>query len=471
MSATEPIAESVGTIPCHCIIAHPEKPKFLVIRHTDRWVPPILHVPGEGHLMYKPAVINQGMMRKYGLRTSVLRIVTEMQNYALVELELHASSRQQMQAVWVGRKEYARFRSRPEGDDDPLENWLEESAKESVPQLRSPWQRRGWYRQAERWMSDKLIELGIQARGSVQQFKAGWPSSCLLRVSTLKGQVYFKATYNKPPGEAELTRFLAEQWPDLAVKPLAVDEKRGWMLSRDYKMKKNRPPKSRFPEFARALGRFQVEAMDRMSEWRDMACLVMDLGYLTNEGGRLEHLLGRVEAQLEGAPTPLTREEMDSLGDAIAAAGDAARALYDFDIPDTLSHLDFRPDNFFLEGGKCRVIDWADVAISHPFMAFCQTLDFFTRYERDEAWVDHSKAIDEALKNEMTAAYLSAFADLVPAEQAIEAFELAQDVFPLFWFLYLASQTCIIEAQTPQWQNINSLLKKEARLLIARHGC
>lgn len=470
MSASEATATRAAPVPCHCIIAHPDKPKFLVIRHTDRWSPPILQVPGEGHLMYKPALINQGMMHKYGLRTTVLRVVMEMQNYALIELEMHASSRQQLQAVWVGRGEYARFRSTPEGEDDPLERWLDDRDKGSVPERRAPWLRQGWHKEAERWMSDKLIELGIQARGSVQQFKAGWPSSCLLRVSTLKGQVYFKATYDKPPGEAGLTRFLAEHWPDLAVKPLAVDEERGWMLSRDYEMKKNRPPKLRFPEFARALGRFQVEAMSHMRDWRDMACPVMDRGCLTNEGGWLENLVSRVKAQLAGGPAPLQPEDFDGLEDAIAAAGDATRALYEFDIPDTLSHLDFRPDNFFLEDGKCRLIDWADVAISHPFMAFCQTLDFFERYERGEPGTDRSKAIDGALKNEMTAAYLSAFEGLIDEDRAKKSFELAQDVFPLFWFLYLASQTCIIEEGTPQWGNINSLLKKEAKLLIAQHA-
>ena len=37
---------------CHCIISHPSKPKFLVIKHSDRWAPPTvgrtslyLHVP------------------------------------------------------------------------------------------------------------------------------------------------------------------------------------------------------------------------------------------------------------------------------------------------------------------------------------------------------------------------------------------------------------------------------------------
>lgn len=471
MSATNPTVESADAVPCHCIIAHPDKPKFLVIRHTDRWAPPILQVPSTGHLMYKPAIINSGMMQKYNLRTTVLRIVMEAQNYALVELELHASSKREMQAVWVGLEEYARFRRSDGGELDPLEQWLHERERDTVSPLRPPWLRRGWYREADNWMSNQLVKHGIQMTGSVQQFKAGWPSACLLSVLTSQGRVYFKATYDKAPGEARLTQMLAENWPDLVVKPLAVDEERNWMLSRDFKMKKeNRSPTDSYPEFARSMGRFQVEAMDRLKDWREMGCAVMDHGYLINDDGHLEQLVGQVEPQLREDPMPFGPQELSRLRDAIIAAGDASRALSDFDIPDSLTHLDFRPDNFFLEDGKCRVMDWADVVISHPFMMLCQTLNFFESYETGERRSLNAQPIEESQKSAMEAAYLSAFSNLLPEDKLVDAFEQARAVFPLFWFLYLAAQTRIIEARTPQWNNINSLLKKRAKYLIERHA-
>lgn len=471
MSATNPTVESAGAIPCHCIIAHPDKPKFLVIRHTDRWTPPILQVPSTGQLMYKPAIINNGMMQKYNLRTTVLRIVMEARNYALVELELHASSQREMHAVWVGLEEYARFRRSDVGEVDPLEQWLQERERDSVSPLRPPWLRRGWYREAENWMSNQLVKHGMQMTGSVQQFKAGWPSACLLTVLTSQGRVFFKATYNKAPGEASLTQMLAENWPDLVVKPLAVDGERNWMLSRDIRMKtENGPSTDSYPEFARSMGRFQVEAMDRLKDWREMGCAVMDHGYLNNDDGHLEQLLGQVEPQLREDPMPFGPQELGRLREAIVAAGDASRALSDFDIPDSLTHLDFRPDNFFLEDGKCRVMDWADVAISHPFMTLCQTLDFFESHETRERRSLDARPIEEAQKDAMEAAYLSAFSNLLPEDKLVDAFQQARAVFPLFWFLYLAARTCIIEARTPQWNNINSLLKKRAKRLIERHA-
>ena len=271
-AATPAASAAESKIPCHFIIAHPEKPKFLVIRHSgNHWSPPMLKVPAQGALMYKPAEINRGMMRKYKLRTSVLRVIMEASNYSVVELELHASSQQQMQAVWMGPEEYARFRKRGEGARDPFEKWLREAQAGDIPERRAPWQRRGWYRVAEAWFSRKLVELGIQVTGSTQQFKAGWPSACLLRVATARGDIHFKAAYDKPPGEARLTNVLARIWPDHIDKPLATDEKRNWMVMRDFKMRgENRPSIRHLPAFAGTLGKIQRDSMQHMDLWREL---------------------------------------------------------------------------------------------------------------------------------------------------------------------------------------------------------
>lgn len=466
MSSASPSGQGVGAIPCHCIIAHPAKPKFLVIRHSDRWSPPTLQVPDEGTLMYKPALINEGMMQKYGLRTSVLRIVVEARNYAQVELELHASSPRSMQAVWVGLEEYRKFRGSDGGEEDFLEQWLKNRERRPDPAERAPWEKPGWYREASEWFADRLIELGIQARGSVQQFKAGWPTSCLLRASTLQGQMFFKAALDKRPRESQITAFLSQHWPDLVPEPLAVDEDRNWMLMRDFQMKtEHRPPRNTYPEFAATLARFQLEASARLDDWREMGCPLMDQDYLANEEGRLEASLERAAVLLGSGPSPWSREDLDHLGEAVAALGDASRLLTDFPIPDSLSHLDFRPDNFFLENDKCRIIDWGDVAISHPFMAICHTLDYFERREKEKSNQAEDERTDEALRNQIAAAYLAEFEALLPRDRIDKAFELTRTIFPLFRFLHLTGKAGSIESGTPQWNNLNSLLRKAARTL------
>lgn len=427
----------------------------------------MLQVPGDSALMYRPAVINRGMMKKYGLRTTVLRIVMEAQNYALIELEMHASSQRPMQAVWVGLEEYSQFRKRNADDEDPFVKWLKQQQAATVSKLRAPWERRGWYKAAEQWLTNKLIELGIQTKGSVQQFKAGWPTASILRVSTVQGQIHFKAAYAKPPGEARLTRLLAQKWPDHVPEPLAVDEARNWMVMRDFKIKKeNQPSPDSYPEFARTLGAIQVEAMADLAQWHNLKCAVMDLDYLREENGRADALYAEVVPLLSGGLQPLNDEDISRLREAITAARALCDRLAEYKIPDSLSHLDYRPDNFFIEDGKCNIIDWADVAITHPFMAMCRTLDFLDRHASEDSAPQAIGPVDQAMKDSMRDAYLSEFTKILPGTALHEAFDCALKVYPHFFFFYLASQCRIIEAGTPQSEILQSLLKARAIDLI-----
>ena len=454
-------------VPCHCIISHPEEPKFLVIRHSNGWSPPLLQVPTDGTLMYKPAVINQGMMKKYGLRTTVLRHILSARNYHCIELELHASSPRNLQAVWVDRDNYAQFRRQDAGSDDPFEAWLRERESGAVPPLRSPWERPGWYREAEQWLTDRLVELDIQASGSIQQFKAGVPISCILRVATARGQIYFKAGYPKPPGEVRLTRLLADRWPDLVPRPLATDENRNWMVMRDFGMKKeNRAKPAHYPEFARALARFQIEAADDIGAFAGISCPVMDLDFLGNATG-VEDLLKRVEPLLSGGMRALDQTEMDRLRQAISRSPTACAELGEYQIANSLAHLDYRPDNWFVEGGVCRVMDWADVVISHPFMSLCQALSFFDEHGTGEPGRADATPFDDRKKEAMIKAYLDVFRAHGSSQNLDASLEVASRVYPLLRFCFVASELQYLEDQGPHNLEVRNLLKQSARMLIS----
>ncbi len=460
-------AETGALIPCHIIIAHPDKPKFLVIRHGgDHWSPPALKVPEAGSIMYKPATINRGMMKKYGFRTTVLRIVMEAQNYALIELELHASSRRQMQAVWVGREEYARFKKRGDDDTDPFEIWLDEKERGETPALRAPWQRYGWYKEAEQWLTRTLVDLGIQESGSIQQFKAGWPMACILRVLTTQGHVHLKASYDKKPGEARLTRILAEKWPRHVPAPLATDEERNWMVLRDYRLREeNMPSWKDLPEFGRLLGEIQIGLMGETEGLDRVECINMNLGFLRNEGEESDALMEEAVALLQTGQNALGAEELNAFREAVARVREKCVQLEDYGIPDCLSHLDYRPDNFFVEDGDHKVIDWADVAITHPFMALCRTLDFFEHYMSEEIALDGVDRVDQQLIIEIKDAYLSNFTGFHPAVNLQEAFKTAEAVFPLLYFFYVALQIRMIEPGSPHSDLLIHLLKARARIL------
>jgi len=455
-------------VPCHCIIAHPEEAKFLVIRHSNGWSPPLLQVPTDGTLMYKPAVINQGMMRKYGLRTTVLRHILSSRNYHCIELELHASSPRNLQAVWVSRDNYAQFSRQDAGADDPFESWLRERESGEIPQLRSPWERPGWYQEAEQWLTDRLVELDIQASGSIQQFKAGVPVSCLLRVATARGQIYFKAGYAKPPGEVRLTDFLVQKWPDLVPTPLAVDEDLNWMVMRDFGMKKeNRAKPEHYADFAGVLAKFQIEAMECSDEWSELACPVMDLEFLGDAQGRAGELFDQVEPSLSGGRRALDESEMSRLREAIDRARTSCVELAAYEIPNSLAHLDYRPDNWFVEDGQCRVMDWADVVVTHPFMSLCQTLSFFDQHGTGEPGRTDGAAFDRSLREAMVNAYLNVFEGYGSPGEMAAALEVSGRVYPLLRFYCIAFELQYIEEEGPHNLGVRNLLKQAARSLIS----
>lgn len=454
-------------VPCHCIIAHPESAKFLVIKHANGWSPPQLQVPGDGNLMYKPAVINQGMMQKYGLRTTVLRTILSAKNYHCVELEMHASSPRELQAVWMDQENYKQFSRQDSQGFDPFEVWLNERASGAVPELRSPWEQTGWYRSAEQWMNDKLVSLGIQTSGSIQQFKAGWPVSCLLRVGTVQGQVFFKAAYAKPPGEAAITAYLAGKWPDVVPEPLAVDKKRNWLLMRDFAVRKeNRVPLARYPDFARTLGALQCEAMECLGELQELGCPEMGVGFLQASEGRAAELVSAIKPLLASGKNPLTEAEMEQLDTAMARLSKEAEVLGQSDIPETIVHMDYRPDNWFVEGEKCRVMDWADVIISHPFMALCQTLDFLETHGTGEPGRAQAEAVDAETTEKLVTAYLSAFSEHGSPESLAEMLAVCRRVYPLLRLYAIALEFEHLEAQGPHHLAMRNLLKQHARSLI-----
>ena len=192
----------------------------------------------------------------------------------------------------------------------------------------------------------------------------------------------------------------------------------------------------------------------------------MDLGFLCNEDGRAQDLYARIRPLLTRGTNPLEEREAEQLGHAITAVRELCKKLDAFKIPNSLSHLDYRPDNFFVEDEQIRIIDWADVAITHPFMALCRTLDFLENYATDKISFDGISDVTDQTRDEMRDAYLACFTELLPSEKLSESFALARKVFDLFYFYYVAGQIQLIEADTPHSDLLNHLLCSRARILI-----
>ena len=90
-----------------------------------------------------------------------------------------------------------------------------------------PWAEPNWLQQVSVW-------IGRQAdvAGPIQEMHRQ-PWSAMLRIPTVQGNLYFKATAPSMTYEAALTQALAAWRPDCTVDLAAVDTDRGWLLMAD----------------------------------------------------------------------------------------------------------------------------------------------------------------------------------------------------------------------------------------------
>lgn len=410
---------------CHCIISHPSKPKFLVIRHDDRWSPPLFGLPAAGPMSTKAALINENMLQKYGLRTHVLRHWVSLPNYHCVELELRSDlSKRQLQAVWVGSEEYAKFRSSSPGSFDPFEAWLQE-AEAGGPGPQRPWERPGWFQRARHWMQHELDRRNVQVTGSVEQFMAFRLASCVLRAATSMGDVFLKASTRQPPMEAAFTQALARRWPDWVPAPISVNEQENWALSLDYDAAGLELRYEDYPAIARGLAAIQLASMDALGDFRQLGCPELspaDLELFLSDRERLAAILA------VGGDNPLDEAEFGALTARVAGWQAACRKLGASPVPRALVHNDLWYPNLYRRENGFWIADWSGAVIGHPFLSVLKLLRFRSLAQTAQGQLPGDEATCEALVDDIVAAYLEAFQGFDSPGRLRETLQLAREL-------------------------------------------
>jgi hypothetical protein len=449
---------------CHCIISHPSKPKFLVIRHDDRWSPPMFGLPAPGPMSGKTSMINDNLWEKYGLRTRVLRHWVSLPNYHCVEVELQPDGwTRRLDAVWVGRQEYAKFRSSKAGGFDPLEAWLEE-AEAGGPGPQRPWERPGWFQRAGQWAQHELDQQNIQVTGSVEQFTAFRLTACLLRVPAAEGHFYLKASTRQAPPEAILTAALAQRWPEYVPAPVAVNERENWMLNRDYRASGEPVRYEDYPEIARGLAALQVESMSSLVDWRGLACPDLtsaDLEHFLADRDRLAGILA------EHGDDPLTEQEFSAFVERIPGWQAACRELASSPVPKALLHNDLWYPNLYRHAEGFWLTDWFGTMLGHPFFSVLKLLRFQGLWQEGQPPLPESDEKCEALREEVIEAYLASFREFDSEQGLRRSLDLAV-LLEGPWRLFRWTRNAEFEeAGKFPYQRIARTMRRIARELIA----
>ena len=226
------------------------------------------------------------------------------------------------------------------------------------------WTMPDWYDEALPWIAEHVAGSWTQVRS--------WGLSNVLRIN---GDVYFKALAHsstiRPAGpdalpllfahEPLLLQKLSEDRPGSVPEPLAIDEKRAWMLLPDLG-----PPLAGEADIAvwidalRGHARLQRSYVDQSDRLFEFSCVDRRLALLEAE---LDRLLGPNPAtdRLEPAERALLPRRAEQLREAITE-------LAAIGVPETLLHGDLHPRNVAVRDGRALSFDWTDGSVSHPFL-------------------------------------------------------------------------------------------------------
>jgi hypothetical protein len=274
------------------------------------------------------------------------------------------------------------------------------------------WTMPDWYDEAIPWIAEHVAGPWTQVRS--------WGLSNVLRVSGPDGDVYFKALAHsstiQPVGpdalpllfahEPLLLKKLSDDRPGSVPAPLAIDEKRAWMLLPDLG-----PPLAGEADIAvwiealRGHARLQRSYVDQADRLFEFSCVDRRLAVLAAE---LDRLLGPNPAtdRLEPAERALLPRRAEQLREAITE-------LAAIGVPETLLHGDLHPRNVAVRDGRVLAFDWTDGSVSHPF------LDLVT-FADDRSPISQDKRLADA--------YLAEWEEYATPADLRRALELAREL-------------------------------------------
>jgi Phosphotransferase enzyme family len=347
------------------MLSHISEPSVLMLPTEHGWS--LLHLQYAGRMrLANVEPLQQIVAQSLGLSATALRCVSShtahQQLEAIFSLENHCPGwRPPARWRWVTREALAAIPLAVPAHRVVLETCLAEAETDTIPALRAPWARRGWFAQAQAWIATQLARLDYVFVPPLTQVR-NWGISCVLRVRTFTGDLYLKAASTRPlfAREAVLVQELAARYPAYMPLPVALDHHQNWLLLADVGPDLRSTPDSQvWAEALYTFGRLQ----------RATATQVDDLLGLGCRDRRLETMQAHLETLVQNAEVAaqLQADEQMQLHHLVPRLTAMSHALADYRVPYTLVHGDLHPGNIAHYQGSYRFFDWTDACIAHPF--------------------------------------------------------------------------------------------------------
>lgn len=425
----------------YVLLPHPTEPRLWIVADQDGWSLPRWQTTTQ-HFWQTTNYVNTTMEALFGVAVTTLRCVSLLDDAAtrqstrVYELELHSpAGALPPGGRWIDYQELAELRWSRSELRPVLETWFAEAAA-SVPAIRRPWARRGWFSSASSWIVSHGEQLGLERTAPIEQLRS-WERSCVLRIPTTGGDLYFKALPAMFAHELEVLETLAGQHPDNFVQLPAVENDRHWMLMADM----HGPSLDRIEQldvWEQALARLahiQIVTATQVDHFIALGC--PDL--------RLDKLRAHIDpffAALEMYPG-LSTEDIATLRAAAPRLKDRCSGLATYRIPAALEHGDLGPSNIVISNGIPIYFDWSDASITHPFFSLPLLFD------------DSPAAlmVRPQQNQRLRAAYLDPWQVYEPMERLEQALELAEQLAPVHHALLY--HVMILPNMEARWEMVN----------------
>lgn len=227
-----------------------------------------------------------------------------------------------------------------------------------------------WQAESRDWVARRLAGLGRPATGPLTPVRVR-PWSVVMRTTTTAGFAWFKATSTGARYEASLVEALATMAPDAVLTALAVDTRRGWLLTADAgptvrDTLGERPEPGQWAGLLTAYAELQL----RLQPYADD---LLALGVPDLRPARMPAVLAGL---LDDPPvrTGLGAQRLAAVRGLAPAYADWCAELAADGIGASLQHDDLSDGNVFPAGDGYRFFDWGDACVAHPFASLLVAL-------------------------------------------------------------------------------------------------
>ncbi len=323
--------------------------------------------------------LNDYVHQQYGLESVVQRCVAHRDDpdrglrYRVYALE-HRSLPSHLPdgGKWVGLDELDQIQLAIPEHRELIAHWLQEMATDMTPELRAPWAKIGWFDEAFTCIETQLAQHHIRMLGPMVQ-KRSWAITCLMRMETSIGDVYFKAVPPFMAQESMVMREVSRQYPNLVPALLATDVERGWILMPDFGGVPlvNLPDLRHWEEALRVFARMQVEQVEHVDAWLARGVPDRRLSRMVQLTNPLIHLSSQI---LSGESPGFSASEIEALHALPMKMKLLCAKLASYGLPHTLVHGDLG-GNILVDGDRYSYFDWTDVCITHPFFEMATVID------------------------------------------------------------------------------------------------